>query len=139
MLRPVIRQIAAEARPEIAKLVRSWGYPREIVDDEIENGLWLCDQARELGVLWFVNGPEPGSFAVHVCGAPSRDRSSPLINADTVRAVEIVGGLLGATRIYAPLPRDAKGFRFAGMRRIFRRFGWLDHDLGPYIDLGEAM
>lgn len=127
-----IEQVHDDNKAESAQLVASWGYPRTIPTDERDKALWVIalEDSAVLGFVWFLQcGESPNVFA-HVCSDPEINLSKSQIFFAEVM-VQVVAGLLGAHRVYAPL-KDVKH----PMRRYLRNRGWKEDTLGSYIELG---
>lgn len=126
-----VRQIPSG---EAATLVAQWGYPRPIELHELRTGYWMTD-VPQTGVVWLVEGPiVPGHWMVHVCTPPGMP-STLTRHGEVFQLIRWVAGLLGATRVYAPL-----GSTHPGWARYLQRCGGFDRNdgLGPYFDLPEV-
>jgi hypothetical protein len=107
-----------------------------VSDIEAQESSWVRHGDNLL--VWFFQGPEVDSLAVHVCAAPE---ARALGNVGTERqmiALEVIGELLGAKRLwsvtglpgeYPELPRDF-------MRDFLTTRGWTNSERGTFRDLG---
>ena len=129
-----VREVPADGRLEAAAQAMSWGYPREIEDSEAETTTWV--QYGPDVLVWYMDLPIEGALAVHACAAPSA--RGAMGTERQMIAMEIVGELLGAERLYSltgladqfpHLPRKA-------MRRYLRMRGWAETDWCSYRELG---
>ena len=141
-MNPILREIPERDRIAWAMRVETWGYPRKIEDKEIREGVWIRD-ARGDGVIWFtILDLKRGWWCVHGIGSPEGRKRRQLMNRWLVTAIQVLGGILGAERVYSALPTIdigtdyTKDFPVASMRRYLKRMGWDGEDeIGPYIDL----
>ena len=143
MVNPILRELqTASDVADAAKRAEEWGYPRRIAQVEIIEGVWILDE-RGAGVMWFTWLDRPnGIICVHGIGSPEGRKSGQLITPWLVTAIEVLGGIFGATRIYSALPTIpqfgelTKDFPVKAMRRYLRSLGFHGEDeIGPYIDL----
>ena len=114
--------------------VAAWGFPRPVSDAEAEAARWVRHGEKLL--VWFVQGPEVDSLSVHICAAPEARG-----NVGTERqmmAVEVVGELLGATRLWSltGLPGEYPSLPREYMRQFLSARGWTNAESGTFIDLG---
>ena len=131
-------------RERLAALVVKWGYPRKIEEVEIRDGYWVYD-ARGDGIMWFTWVDEEeakGILCVHGIGSPEARERGIVLTPWVVNAIEVIAGLMGATRVYSALPTvpeladKSKVFPIKAMRRYLRSLGFAEEDeIGPYIDL----
>lgn len=150
--RRLIHVIADEDRWRAATLVGSWGYPRPISPREVAHGRWFENGAA---IAWFIAplGPDTAPpagwnpeglayseiLAVHAIGKPELRHAgaSPMLSWRSQVALEVIGELLGARKLYSLIPHEVPGMRVAAMRRYLRRFGWQTDAFGSWKQLGE--
>lgn len=121
-------------REAAARLVESWGYPRRVWESEIRNGSWFTDEPQT-GIIWLEHGRDPGDLVLHGCAVPKLGR--PAITALSMHTIRCVAGLLGARRLYAPVPADLPDSR--KLLRYLRMHGWTATDdplPGVYLEIG---
>lgn len=127
-----VRQIPEADRYAAAQTVRDWGFPRPIELSEIRAGFWVRS-VPETGILWLVEGPiTPTHWCVHAM--PHPEHRGEFLQPRVFELIRTLGGLLGATRVYAPL-----GSTRPGWCRYLQRHGGFDQvdSLGPYFNLEE--
>lgn len=131
-MRPIPREVPAHAREATARIVESWGYWRKIDPIETACGYWVEDELGR-GVIWFVDAPEAGSICLHGIGSPGSRLRTWIFSPEVVEIVRVIACLLGAKRLYAPIPADARA-----LSRYLRLRGWRPAEsvLGPYLELG---
>jgi hypothetical protein len=128
-----VRQIPESDRYAAAQRVREWGYPRPIELSEIRAGFWVRD-VPERGILWLTEGPiVAGHWCVHA--QPHPDHTQQFLEPRVFELIRTLGGLLGASRVYAPL-----GSTRPGWQRYLMRYGGFEKrdELGPYFELAEG-
>lgn len=127
-----IRQIPEADRYAAAQMVREWGFPRPVELSEIRTGFWVRS-VPETGILWLVEGPiTPGHWCVHAM--PHPEHSKEFLQPRVFELIRTLGGLLGATRVYAPLGSTRPGW----CRYLMRRGGFEKIDgLGPFFELNN--
>jgi hypothetical protein len=114
--------------------VNSWGYPRPVTAIEAEAATWV--RYGENVLVWFLQGPEPDSLALHACAAP--EARGNLGTDRQMTGIEVIGELLGATRLwnYTGLAGEHPGMPTELTRRFLSARGWTNAEWGTYIDLG---
>jgi len=127
-----VRPIPPEQVPAAAEQVAKWGYPQPVGVTALRHGYWITD-VPQTGILWFVEGPiELGHWCVHVCVAPAH-RLRRAFDPEVYVLIRTVAGLLGASRLYAPL-----GTLYPGWARFLRTRGFDQQDaIGLFYDLPE--
>ncbi len=135
----IFREVPVVERPECANIVKSWGYPREITDADVQ-GTWIKalepgNGKRLMGLAWFTPGPDPRSVSLHATGLSSLQ---PLGTEKNLHALEVIAGLMGADRLYACLMPEhaAQGVPAAAMHRYLRIRGWHEDEWGSYREIG---
>jgi hypothetical protein len=114
--------------------VNSWGYPRPVSDAEAEAATWV--RYGESVLVWFLQGPEVDSLALHACAAP--EARGHLGTERQMTGIEVIGELLGATRLWSVtgLPGEHPRIPRVLMRRFLSARGWTNAGLGTFRDLG---
>lgn len=125
-----IREVPSDQRRAARDQVEAWGFYRPISYEEEAYAYWV---RSELGFMWFVRGPrEPDHLMVHVCVSPEH-RNGPGRDPQSFLIIRVIAGLLGATRVYAPL-----GQKYPGWARWLARMGFdKSDDWGPYFELED--
>lgn len=126
----IIRQLAdMDKRWHAAGIVQKWGFPRPVTWSEVEEGFWLTDEPQT-GIAWLVRGIEENHWNLHAMPAPHTGLLLPC--DETMRAIRVTAGLLGARRVYAALLDQRPGWQ-----RWLLKTGWFEKrdELGPYMDL----
>lgn len=142
MVTPILREVPERDRISWAMKAEAWGYPRKIEDCEISDGVWIRDE-RGGGVMWFtLLDLKRQYYCVHGIGDPEARKRGQLMTPWLVTAIQVLGGILGAKRVYSALPtlpnliEYSKVFPVKAMRRYLRKMGWDGEDeIGPYINL----
>jgi hypothetical protein len=129
-----MREVPMSERPHAAEQAMKWGYPREILPEEVRDGTWI--NYRDRGLVWFVTGPVEDSVAVHAIAKPAC--GIPLGSPEAMHTLEVVAELLGAKRVYSMVPEweSNLGKTAKLMRRYLRMRGWEQTDIGVYKELG---
>jgi len=114
--------------------VNSWGYPRPVTAIEAEAATWV--RYGENVLVWFLQGPEPDSLALHACAAP--EARGNLGTDRQMTGIEVIGELLGATRLWSVtgLPGENPRIPRVLMRRFLSARGWTNAECGTFRDLG---
>jgi hypothetical protein len=114
--------------------VNNWGFPRPVGDIEAEAASWVRHGKNLL--VWFVQGPEPESLSVHICAAP--DARGNVGTPRQMIALEVVGEMLGATRLWSMTGAPGEDPRLPReyMRNFLVARGWTNAERGTFIDLG---
>ncbi len=114
--------------------VEAWGYVRPVTDIEAKAAAWV--RYGDDVLVWFLAGPEPDSLALHACAAP--DARGHLGTPRQMTALEIIGELLGATRLWSVtgLPGEDERVPRVLMRRFLGARGWTNAKRGTFRDLG---
>jgi hypothetical protein len=139
---PIIRQVTGDTdRVLCCQLAESWGYPRPITQVEKDEAAWFRDECGT-GILWFMRIEDTDYVQVHGIGNPEARKRGQVMTPWVVTAIRVIGGIMGAKRIYSPLPEipgfeDAtRAFPAKAIRRYLQHAGWDGEDeLGPYISL----
>ncbi len=141
----MIREIAPGDRWRAAMDVEAWGYPRRVSHREVETGRWFNDGHA---IAWYVSIVPPGQalpaaldgldvngvLAVHAIRIPGS--SGAALTPRSAVALEVIAELLGARKLYSLIPRETPDMPVAAMRRLLRRFGWIEDQWGSYKLLG---
>lgn len=116
--------------------VATWGYVRPVTDLEAQAASWV--RYGENVLVWFLQGPEPESLALHACAAP--EARGRLGTDRQMTGIEIIAELLGATRLWSVtgLPGEDLRIPRITMRRFLSARGWKNVPRGTYRDLGVA-
>jgi len=114
--------------------VAAWGYPRPVTAIEAEAATWV--RYGENVLCWFLQGPEAESLSVHICAAP--EARGNLGTERQMLAIEVVGELLGATRLWGVtgLPGEDPRLPREHLREFLAERGWTNAARGTFIDLG---
>jgi hypothetical protein len=114
--------------------VTAWGYPRPVDALEAEAATWV--RYGESVLVWFLQGPEPDSLALHACAAPEARGS--LGTDRQMTGIEVIGELLGATRLwnYTGLVGENHEMPTELTRRFLSARGWTNAERGTFRDLG---
>jgi hypothetical protein len=116
--------------------VLAWGYPRPVGELEAEAASWV--RYGEGVLVWFLPGPTDDSLALHACAAP--EVRGHLGTERQMTAIEVIGELLGATRLFVVTGEDGFDVRVPAraLRRFLRSRGWVGYERGTFKDLGAV-
>jgi hypothetical protein len=114
--------------------VSDWGFPRPVDSLEAEAATWV--RFGQSLLVWFLQGPETDSLSVHICAAP--DARGNVGTPRQMIALEVVGEMLGATRLWSLTGAEGEDPRLPReyMRNFLVARGWTNADRGTFIDLG---
>ena len=136
----LIRRIDGDAREHFAEIVAQWGYPRAVSEREISTGAWYTNGDAIVWYVWPLPAgvaPPPGFedvLAVH--GIADPQRKAQALTPRMAVALEVIGELLGAHKLYSLIPRETPNMPVKAMRRYLRRYGWVEDEFGSYKLLG---
>jgi hypothetical protein len=114
--------------------VIAWGYPRPVSDLEAQAASWV--RYGENVLVWFLQGPETETLALHACAAP--EARGRLGTERHMTGIEVIAELLGAKRLWSVtgLPGEDPRIPRITMRRFLSARGWTNAAGGTFRDLG---
>lgn len=127
---PTCRQLQGDDKLTIPGRLKRWGYPRELVENELEHSVWLAYGPHVLCWLHHDGDLGWGNVLVHVCVDP--EHRGLIYPRTLLVAIEVVAGLMDGQALWVlpPYPVAVGG--------LMERLGWTPKEGRWYKRLGEV-